>query len=103
MQPRSFGCSVATESVVTHIIALLESVNTAAGINKLLLAGEERMAVGANIYAHIALGGASFVGSAAGTSDYTRLIVGMDSLLHNTFHLFRCFFNIQKQSKYENG
>ena len=92
-------CSGSPDSVVTHIITLLESVNASAGVNKLLLAGEERMAVGANIYAHIALRGASFVGCAAGTSDYTRLIVGMDSLLHNTFHLFRCFFNIQKQSK----
>ena len=34
-----------SDSVVTHIITLLESVNTTACINKLLLAGKERMAL----------------------------------------------------------
>ncbi len=38
-----------SESVVAHIITLLESVNTSAGIYELLLACEERMAVGADI------------------------------------------------------
>ena len=38
-----------------EIKALLESVNTSACIDELLLACEERMALGANIYAHVGL------------------------------------------------
>ncbi len=34
---------------------LIETVNTSAGINKLLLAGEERMAVGTNFDLDVAL------------------------------------------------
>lgn len=41
--------------LLVKIIALLESVNTSACINKLLFACEERMALGTDINAQIAL------------------------------------------------
>ena len=42
-----------SDSVVTHIITLLESVNASAGVNKLLLAREERVAVRADINSEV--------------------------------------------------
>lgn len=42
--------------ILVEIETLVESVNTSAGINKLLLTGEVRMAVGANINTHILFG-----------------------------------------------
>ena len=65
--------------------SLLESVNTSAGINELLLAGKERMAVGANIHTKILFGGGSLERSAASALYHGGLIVGMDSLLHYRF------------------
>ena len=89
-----------TISVFANIITLLESVNTSAGINELLLAGKERMAIGADIYTKVFGGGSGLKGSAAGTLNNGGLVVGMDSLLHNIFHLFRRNVDINKQSKY---
>lgn len=45
-----------------NAVFLLELINSAAGIQELLLAGEERMAAGANFDAQLFLGRASFKG-----------------------------------------
>lgn len=72
-----------SDSVVTHIIAFLESVNTSAGIDKLLLTCEERVAVGADIDSEVVARRASLERCAASALNNDGLIVGMDSLLHN--------------------
>ena len=65
---------------------LLELVNTSACIDKLLLAGEEGMALGANFYAYLTVcvalgrtGGNSFAACAA---DSYFFVFGMYSSLH---------------------
>ena len=67
---------------------LLETVNTSAGINELLLAGEERMALGADFNSDILLSGTGLDHVAAGTGDRGLLIVGMDTLSHCLTPLF---------------
>lgn len=80
---KSNSLNPCSDLVVTHIIAFLESVNTSACIDELLLARKERVAVGANIDSEVFAGGASFKRCAASTFYNDGLIVGMDSLLHN--------------------
>ena len=64
---------------------LLELVKPSAGINELLLTGEERMALRADVYADLAgLGGTGNEGLAASADDLGLLIVGMDCFLHYT-------------------
>ena len=72
-----------------EIVALLEAVNTSAGIDELLLAREKRMALGANINTKILLGRGSLDNLAASTTDRCFLILGMDALFHSC-HLFIC-------------
>ena len=70
------GCSFKTAS---------ELINASAGINELLLTGEERMALRADVYADLAgLGGTGNEGLAASADDLGLLIVGMDCFLHYT-------------------
>ena len=66
---------------------LVELVNTTAGVNQLLLAGVERMALGADFDENILLGGAGLIGGATSAADNGGLIVRMDSGFHNNFHL----------------
>ena len=61
---------------------LLELVNASAGINKLLLAGIKRMALGADFNIDIAKHGVRFYRSTASATDNRRLIVGMNSSFH---------------------
>ena len=65
-----------------HAETLLELVDTTACIDKLLLAGEERMALRANFNAKITLGGSGLYDFAACTSDRAFLVFGMETLLH---------------------
>ena len=65
---------------------LLETIYTSAGIHEFLLAREKRMALGANFNTDIALGRTGLDYLAAGTSDRSLLVVGVDSFLHR-FHL----------------
>jgi hypothetical protein len=71
--------------------SLLELVNASACINKLLLAGEEGVALGADFNSDLAavrgLGGYGF---AAGATNYALLIIGMNSGFH--FDIPRFFF-----------
>ena len=70
-----------------HAVALLEAVDTAAGVNQLLLAGKERVALGADFNAQLLLGGAGHEGIAAHAGDGRLLILRVDAFLHD-FHLF---------------
>jgi len=62
--------------------SLVESVYTSAGINKLLLAGIERVALGTNINLHIALSALRFIGSTASASYCTSFVLRMNSVSH---------------------
>ena len=76
MTIRSLTCCFKTAS---------ELINASAGINELLLTGEERMALRADVYADLAgLGGTGNEGLAASADDLGLLIVGMDCFLHYT-------------------
>ena len=70
-----------------NIVALLESVYAAAGINELLLAGIEGMALGADFNTKLFLGGSAFEGLAAQATNGCYLIFGMDLFFHRKFHL----------------
>ena len=61
---------------------LLELVDASAGVNQLLLAGKEGMAIAADFHADVLLGGADLELVAAGTLDGGHLILGMNTLFH---------------------
>ena len=63
-------------------VAAGEFLDAAGGIDELLLAGEERVAGGANADPELALGAAGVVGGAAGAADGGRLVVGMNICFH---------------------
>jgi hypothetical protein len=67
---------------------LLEFVNTSAGVDKLLLAGEERMAFRAYINLDIVLYGLGNIFCTASTLYGSGLVIGMDTLLHRENPLF---------------
>ena len=63
--------------------SLLELINTSACINKLLLAGEEGVALGADFNSHLAtVGGTSGDSLTACALDNNFLVLRMDSCLH---------------------
>ena len=71
--------------------SLLELINTSACINKLLLAGEEGVALGADFNSHLATGGGlGGNGLAAGAADNALFVLRMDSGFH--FNLPRFFY-----------
>ena len=67
--------------------SLVETVNTSTGVNQLLLAGIERVALGADLNADVLLGGAGGKDVATGTADRGLFVLGMDTFLHFV-HLF---------------
>ena len=67
--------------------ALVETINTSTGVNQLLLAGIERVALGANFNTDILLGRASGKSVTAGATDSGLLVVRMDAFFH-LVHLF---------------
>ena len=64
-------------------VLLVELVNAAAGVNQLLLAGVEGVALGADFHGDVLLGGAGLDDSAASALDGGLLVIGMDSFLHS--------------------
>ena len=72
--------------LLAHVVALLESVNTSAGVNQLLLTCEERMALGADFYSDVLLGRACRDLITASASDNSSFVCGMNTFLHE-FHL----------------
>ena len=68
--------------------ALVEAINTSTGVNQLLLAGIERVALGADLNTNVLLGRTGSKDIAAGTADGGLFVLGMDTFLHFV-HLFR--------------
>ena len=68
-------------------VALLELIHTTAGVHQLLLAGVERVALGANFNLQLLLGRAGREGLAAHAAHDRLAVLGMDAFLH-CFHLF---------------
>lgn len=64
------------------VVFFVEFFNPAGCVDNLLHAGEEGMAVGANVNPDIFLGGAGFKLSAAGASGCDFVILGMNIFLH---------------------
>ena len=71
-------------------VLLVELINTAAGVDQLLLAGVEGVALGADFNGDVLLGGAGLDDVAAGASDGGLLVIGMDSFLHCVKLLIIC-------------
>ena len=65
-----------------HAKPLLELVDTSAGVNQLLLAGIEGVALGANFDVDIFYGRTGLDDFATSTVDLGLLIVGMNSVFH---------------------
>ena len=65
-----------------HVETLLEPIDASAGVNQLLLAGKEGMAIAADFHVDLLLGGTDLELIAAGTLDGGHLIVGMNTLFH---------------------
>ena len=87
MQPAQFRSESALELLLEGRDSLLKLIHTSAGINELLLTGEEGMALGANFNLHLAaLGGSGNYLCTASARNDALLILGMQSLFH-IFHL----------------
>ena len=79
---------ISLELLLEGLESFLELVNTSAGVNELLFAGEEGMALGADINSQVAaLSGLGFNSLAASASDDAGFVIGMDSVFH-------CFYLI---------
>ena len=64
-------------------VFLVELIHAAAGIDKLLLAGVERVALGADFNRDVLPGGAGLDDVAAGAADLGAVIFRMDAFLHD--------------------
>ena len=69
--------------------ALVEALDTSAGIDQLLLAREERVALRADFNLNVLFGREHFDHIAAVAGDGSFLAVRMDAFLCHDFHLFR--------------
>ena len=67
---------------VLHTVLTIELIDTSASGSSFLLAGIKRMALGADFYSDVLLGGTSLYNFAASAGDGCGLVVGMDSLFH---------------------
>lgn len=70
------------------IETFLETINTTASIYQLLLAGIERMALGADIHFHLFLCGTRLKSFTAYAANHTLAVLGMDVFLHCCFTSF---------------
>ena len=66
---------------------LVEAINTSTGVNQLLLAGIERVALGADLNTNVLLGGTGRKDVATCTADRGLFVFGVDTFLHFV-HLF---------------
>ena len=80
-------CSLSKLKLLDAVL-LIELINTAAGINELLLAGVEGMALAANFDTDLGTGRTGLDHIAAGAGDGAIHIVRMDTCLH-CVHLFQ--------------
>ena len=73
--------------VLLQAETLVETIDTSTGVNQLLLAGIERVALGADLNTNVLLGGTGGKSIATGTADRGLFVLGMDTFLHFV-HLF---------------
>ena len=73
--------------ILLQIESLVETINTSTGVNQLLLAGIERVALGADLNTDVLLGRTSSKDIATGTANGGLFVIGMDTFLHFV-HLF---------------
>ena len=64
-------------------VAGAEFVDATCGINELLLAGVEGVALGADLDGDVLLRGAGLVHGAASAADRGRLVIRMDTVFHS--------------------
>ena len=74
---------------------LVEALDTAAGIDQLLLAREERVALGADFNLDVLFGGEHLDDVAAVAGDRGFLAIRMDAFLCHGFHLFQRFGRVK--------
>ena len=70
-----------------QVEALVETIDTSTGVNQLLLAGIERVALGADLNSDILLGGAGGKGVATSATNCGLFVLRMDAFSHFV-HLF---------------
>ena len=73
--------------VLLQAETLVETIDTSTGVNQLLLAGIERVALGADFDSDVLLGRTSGKSVATCTADSGLFVLGMDTFLHFV-HLF---------------
>ena len=78
---------VVRDKHLLQIESLVETINTSTGVNQLLLAGVERVALGADFNSDVLLGGTGSKHVATGTANRGLFVLGMESFLH-VVHLF---------------
>ena len=61
---------------------LVEAINTSTGVNQLLLAGIERVALGADFHLNVLLGGTGSKDITASAADGSLFVIGMETFLH---------------------
>ncbi len=83
--------AISNISRLVEVELLFELVYASTCINKLLFAGEEGVALRANINLNIVLNRLGDIFCAASTLNSDGLVVGMETLLHFSFPLFRMF------------
>ena len=74
-------------SLLLQAETLVETINTSTGVNQLLLAGIERVALGADLDTDVLLGGTGGKDVATSTANRGLFVIGMDTFLH-VVHLF---------------
>ena len=76
-----------------HAVALLEAIDTSAGIHQLLFAGVEGMTFGTNINPQFLLGRSGFERLTAHAANDAFAVLGMDFFLHCSFTSFAYAMN----------
>ena len=76
-----------TDFVLLQIETLVEPINTSTGVNQLLLAGIEGVALGADFNSDVALGRTGSKSVTASATNSSLFVIGMDTFLHFV-HLF---------------
>ena len=84
---KSLYCKPVQTQFLLQTKSLVETINTSTGVNQLLLAGIERVALGADFNTDLLLGGAGGEGVAASATDGGLLVLRMDAFFH-VVHLF---------------
>ena len=79
--------TVVRTSFLLQTKSLVEPINASTGVNQLLLAGIERVALGADLNTDLLLSGTAGKGVTAVAANGCLFVVGMDAFLHFV-HLF---------------